>query len=110
MTKASKAISCDKCDRWVHERCANISPAKYEQLRAGEISLNHVCNVCSFSHLPSGEGLVDEFEGNADERVEDPPKDFSWNVTLSLKKKGLLFLHLNIPSLLPKLSVEESES
>ena len=104
VTKASKAISCDECDQWVHARCANVSSSQYQQLHAGEISLNHVCDVCSFSHLPFGDGFADEFEGSVDDRVEDPPKDFLWEVPLKLKNKGLLFLHLNIRSLLPKLA------
>ena len=103
VTKASKAVSCDECDRWVHARCANVSPTTYQQLLNGEISLNHVCNICSFAHMPFSEGFETEFGETVDDGVANPPKDFNWEIPSKINKKGLLFLHLNARSLLPKL-------
>ena len=79
MTKALKAVSCDECDRWVHARCASISSTQYQQLNAGEIFLNHVCDICSFEA-----GHADEPGEIVDDRVEDPPKDFEWEVPTKL--------------------------
>ena len=53
VTKASKAISCDKCVKWTHVRCSiSVSLPTYNECvrNGGEIAF--VCDCCSFLSLP----------------------------------------------------------
>ena len=61
VTRASRAVTCDVCDKWTHIRCSgSISRAKYDSCvqNGGEIAF--VCDTCCLQSLPfSGEENVD---------------------------------------------------
>ena len=107
VTKASKAVSCDICERWTHVRCSpSLSLAAYDRCVKGEGELAFVCDQCSFSSLPfAGELLVDSDNSTLPSAPSSsiptavPPP----TPPQSLSSKGLHFVHANVRSLLPKL-------
>ena len=48
-----RSIQCDICDLWIHIKCNNISPSKYEELMSD--SEPWICIKCINSHLPFGQ-------------------------------------------------------
>ena len=120
VTKASKAVSCDSCDRWTHVRCTgSIALATYNKCAQEDGSIAFLCVSCHFMLLPfSGVDVVDgEFVGSAvgatavpiaSRRVSasDPASSSSSSscqLPRGLNSKGLHFLHSNVRSLLPKI-------
>ena len=102
VTARSKAIDCDGCKEWIHARCAEISDASYLHLVAADTNFSFTCDRCSFSELPFNleepteeRANVDGFRLPANSAPPEIPNEF--------KQKGLVFLHLNVRSLIPKL-------
>ena len=108
VTARSKAVECDQCFCWTHIKCTEaISIPAYNQAVLENYNLNFICDRCTISTLPFLEKVIPE---------DVPQHDFS-TVTASgnteqidinmlnfSNTKGLHFLHLNIRSLLPKIS------
>ena len=52
-----RSIQCDVCNFWVHIKCNNISPSKYDEL----VNQNEndkepwICIICINSNLPFGQ-------------------------------------------------------
>ena len=96
----SRAINCDVCEKWIHAKCCGISVTVYEQLLK---EFPCTCDKCIMSQLPGTDSdlLDDEHVSNNqlpdDFQVPQDKLGFS-------KMKGLHFIHLNVRSLLPKLS------
>ena len=66
--KASKAVSCDSCDRWTHVRCTgSVSLAAYDKCVREDENIAFLCVSCHFMSLPfSGVDVVDGgFVGSA---------------------------------------------
>ena len=121
VTKASKAISCDSCEKWTHVRCSlSVSLSQYNHCvkEGGEIAF--ICDHCSLSSLPfSDDDGVDgyrtdptiasssSFSTTASSSSTVPQSNsssvFSSDIPRSLLSKGLHLLHSNVRSLLPKL-------
>ena len=112
VTGRSRAISCDSCDQWTHNKCAGVlSNDAYDELCSSGGEFTHLCNQCTLHALPfaddsdhpaiitQGNDLLTEIvEDAADQATTERPLDFE-----CLHSKGLNFIHLNTRSLLPKL-------
>ena len=48
-----RSIQCDVCDLWIHIKCNNISPSKYEELIGDKEPW--ICIKCINSYLPFGQ-------------------------------------------------------
>ena len=108
----NRAISCDSCDQWTHNKCAGVlSNDAYDELCSSGGEFTHLCNQCTLHALPfaddsdhpaiitQGNDLLSEIvEDAADQATTERPLDFE-----CLHSKGLNFIHLNTRSLLPKL-------
>ena len=111
VTARRRAISCDSCGQWTHNRCASVfSDVTYDELCNSGARFTFVCQRCSFYALPFANDTTD---GNIPEiitpsNVDDEERSLDgidnesdqFNCFL---RKGLPFLHLNARSLLPKL-------
>jgi hypothetical protein len=108
VTKASKAVSCDSCDKWTHVRCdPSVSLPHYDQCvrDGGEISF--VCRVCCLASLPfAGEEELDRVAETSDKGVDpaSAPPQVSVEIPSVLLSKGLHFIHSNTRSILSKIS------
>ena len=49
-----RALCCDICEKWVHIKCNEITPAKYKELQNYEDSEPFICIACIRSELPFG--------------------------------------------------------
>ncbi|KAK2171267.1 hypothetical protein NP493_1083g00012 [Ridgeia piscesae] len=112
VTGRSRAISCDSCDQWTHNKCAGVlSNDAYDELCSSGGEFTPLCNQCTLHALPcaddsdhpaiitQGNDLLSEIvEDAADQATTERPLDFE-----CLHSKGLNFIHLNTRSLLPKL-------
>ena len=110
MTRASKAVSCDLCDRWTHVRCSpGLSLATYNQCVKDGGDIAFVCDQCSLSSLPfAGNVSVDSDNSSTlppplPSSVSAPSSTAPLPVPQSLSSKGLHFVHANVRSLLPKI-------
>ena len=102
----SRAISCDNCERWVHSRCTQITNAEYDNIVAENAELNYLCNICSFDELPFANFDDDQDTTNSDPGNENGSSYFNPDEQFfdCFKRKGLHFIHINIRSLISKLS------
>ena len=115
VTGRSRAISCDSCDQWTHNKFVGVlSNDAYDELCSSGGEFTHLCNQCTLHALPfaddndhpawpaiitQGNDLLSEIvEDAADQATTERPLDFE-----CLHSKGLNFIHLNMRSLLPKL-------
>ena len=118
VTKASKAVSCDGCERWTHVRCTvSVSLSKYDQCVKNGGEIVFMCDHCCLSSLPfaNDDNGVDEHRVGADSSSSSSfsPAASSFSNSSSpfhscqiprvLSSKGLHFLHSNVRSILPKL-------
>lgn len=109
VTSRSKAVDCDKCERWTHINCTHglITNDKYKQLI--DDCFSYICSECSIKSLPFAnedpESLFGDGEG-FDAASEDThtPSHATDDIFNCFKSKGLHFLHVNARSLIPKLS------
>ncbi|KAJ8046701.1 RNA-directed DNA polymerase from mobile element jockey [Holothuria leucospilota] len=112
VTARSKAVSCDSCERWVHIRCTYIiSDAVYDTLVADGSDFNFLCNCCTLQSLPFGDtsSHPDVNDMNIDIANTDDGRMTKPSAALDeqfecFNQKGLHFIHLNVRSLIPKLS------
>ena len=101
----SKAILCDSCSKWIHIKCAKFPVDQYNNLVKSQEPFSYVCDLCLETNLPFGsiddDVLGDLFAGStrADMNLETGPGQFE-----CFRQKGLHFLHLNVRSILPKMS------
>ncbi len=42
-----KAISCQKCEKWTHQSCANLNNQEYKVLEKGKLNVMWFCNTCT---------------------------------------------------------------
>ena len=108
MTRASKAVSCDLCDRWTHVKCSpGLSLATYNQCVKDGGDIAFVCDQRSLSSLPfAGNISVDSDNSyTLPPSLPSPIPSSASTASLpqSLSSKGLHFVHANVRSLLPKL-------
>ncbi len=47
VSDCDRAISCQKCMKWIHQACANISNQEYKVLEKGGQNLMWFCNMCT---------------------------------------------------------------
>lgn len=52
-----KAIMCDKCDEWFHQKCSALSNNEYKILQQGNASIKWFCNNCQTTDTVSEEPL-----------------------------------------------------
>ena len=112
VTKASKAILCDNCDKWTHVRCTNISLQRYNECVQTGDDIPFVCEGCSWTSLPFHDDDFNDKAAEADatqasaassqNQVNSDPSFAS--IPKILSQKGLHFLHANVRSLLPRIS------
>jgi exonuclease III len=107
VTKKSKAVSCDVCERWTHVRCTQtVSSIEYDRLVHSREDFNFTCDSCAFSCLPFH--LDDDSRNQGDEQTQPTLSLDHGNLNDNLFKvfdgKGLHFVHANVRSLLPKMS------
>ena len=101
VAKNHRALLCDSCNLWAHIKCENICAKTYAQFMARDGEFAFMCNPCLQNKLPFPEG----FDENPDIEVpvvDIPPDDLDDEALV--KSKGLKLAHLNINSLLPKIS------
>ena len=121
VTAASKAVSCDGCNAWTHLRRTNgsVTLSAYNNCVAENKDLPFLCSNCLFQSLPFSNGGDDDDDGdddvfNAEARnrnsstTGNATNNSSWSAGLdtqldAVRGKGLLFVHANVRSLLPKL-------
>ena len=119
VTKASRAVSCDFCDKWTHIRCTgSVSRAKYDSCVQDGGDIAFICTPCSLQSLPfSGEENVDTSGGQmagaravpapqvsaSDSSSSSSTSSSTYHIPSILNMKGLHFLHSNVRSLLPKI-------
>jgi len=109
VTSRSKAISCDHCTNWTHCRCSGIMTiAEYDCHVQEGSSFSYTCDECSILSLPFADIECDqEFSSAPDSEdltwayMTHPIPEIDYSC---FRNKGLHFTHLNIRSLLPKLS------
>ena len=103
-------ITCDLCEDWIHNKCADICLKDYKNLMKKD-RFNYVCDRCNAHPLPFYDNDEIAFskdlnyesepvQGIMDDMVNEYVLD---NLFIPMKKKGLPFIHLNIRSLLPKI-------
>ena len=107
VTKASKAVLCDSCDRWTHVRCTPlVSLQRYNQCVLDDAEIDFVCDNCSWSSLPF-HGVDVGADGHASVDAAAAPTPASSRLSPLIPKvllqKGLHFIHSNTRSLIPKL-------
>ena len=95
-----RAIYCDTCYKWIHMKCANLSPIQYSNL--GKSDDPWMCKDCSTFHFSDSffDTSIDSTNLNHSECSDESKNIF--DDLLSLRKKNPnLFLcsHLNINSL-----------
>ena len=105
---SSKAIDCDLCSRWTHIKCTGyITDSRYNDLCSQDSdTFSFICSECSINSLPfNGEedvgSSLDETvitQGTTRPSLTDPDHYECF------KRKGLHFLHLNVRSLVNKIS------
>ena len=141
VTAASKAVSCDGCSVWTHQRCTGgeVSLETYQRLSTNGDQLSFRCSSCLLDILPFSGDFDDADDdvfyslpatgGNAAFHPVLPTGDPAQAARSStsgtgvapttaptapsmaiqdthldaLRGKGLLFIHANVRSLLPKL-------
>ena len=60
VTARSRAISCDSCGQWTHNRCASVfSDVTYDELCNSGAHFTFVCQRCSFYALPFANDTTD---------------------------------------------------
>ena len=129
VTAASKAVDCDNCSRWTHLRCADdrISANTYDHYV--ESGADFLCDSCFLAALPfSGEEFGDvaapaQSLGSGPTTTTNEEDDDGRHspcnnehgdaaavsgdgvaATSLASSKGLTLLHINVRSLLPKLT------
>ena len=108
VTAASKAVSCDGCDAWTHVRCTNgeVSLKTYQRLSTDGGDFAFRCPGCLLNVLPfSKANDVDDGDDDVFHPSTTTPSPSAIQDTHldALGGKGLLFVHANVRSLLPKL-------
>ena len=110
VTKRSKAISCDTCDRWTHVKCTNsFSTARYDEIVNSDESFEFYCAKCLLNELPVVNADTEPDTYASENAVLDhtQPEPDDGPVTtypdVVLPRKGLHFIHLNARSLRNKL-------
>ena len=113
VTKASKAVSCDTCERWTHVRCSSrVTLTQYDECVKSGGEIDFTCDYCGWASLPF---FRDDIEDAADAAGAGAAPASTPQVPVSscftsciipktLTSKGLHFLHSNARSLLPKIS------
>jgi hypothetical protein len=90
VTKASKAILCNWCEKWTHVRCTpGVSLAQYTQYVSSAGYIDFICDNCSLASLPfSGEndigGLATAVQGARAAPSASPSPHVSVNLPSSL--------------------------
>ena len=107
VTARSRAVSCDSCGQWTHNRCANVfSKETYDELCNSGDQCNVMCQRCSFYPLPFTNDTTDDLLSDIPE-MDVLRMALTSNLTnltvFCFLRKGLHFIHLNARSLLPKL-------
>ena len=104
----SRAISCDGCGRWIHSRCTKIlTNAEYDNMVAENTEIDYMCNFCSLDELPFAncEDEASESSPNNGNSSNSNQTDNDFDSFYDcFKQKGLHFIHLNIRSLISKVS------
>ena len=99
----SKAVECNLCTKKTHIRCiSNTARKEYENITEGE-KFRYICIVCQ----NSSENIVDSPSLDSNNiGVDDIFTTTSNNDDMykCFDRKGMHFIHLNIRSLLPKMS------
>ena len=101
VTAKSKAVSCDDCDKWTHSRCAGIPDSVYQSLASNETNFNYKCDICCYASLPFHYSTAEPESADA---MITPRGSSSVNSSEIVGKKGLHLIHINVRSLVPKLS------
>ena len=61
VTARSRAVSCDSCWQWTHNRCASVfSNEPYDELCNNGDHFNFMCQRCSFYALPFANDTTDD--------------------------------------------------
>lgn len=109
VTRRSKAISCDSCNKWTHSRCTGfLTDKEYDRLVREEVTFSFYCDICSLQSLPFAKSDLDLSSSYSDATdVNDPaplPSAADPDLFSRFRRRGLHFVHINARSILPKLS------
>ena len=101
-------MDCDQCCRWTHIKCSGfVTEEMYQELISSESqSLFFICSECSIHTLPfSAEDSINlsPSDDNPDENITTPSEADPEHFTC-FRRKGLHFIHLNVRSLISKIS------
>ena len=107
--KSSKAVVCDLCSSWTHIKCSGlITEDMYQEFITSDTqAFLFICSTCkcSINSLPfsSEESIdispTDDFCDNISGPTDADPGHFN-----CFDRKGLHFMHLNVRSLISKIS------
>lgn len=92
--KNQRAISCDKCERWTHLKCSDMTTSKYKQMMSKDFPW--ICNTCRKPEI------VEEFTDIRKLTVEEMPTT-NLNFIKNSSKEDFLILHYNCRSAVNKM-------
>ena len=87
------AISCDKCDQWIHRKCSDMTPRLYKQLTK-EVYFKWSCSKCRKDEVMNYE--VADITKLSKHELPDEMKN------IKTSKNELLILNMNCGSMLNK--------
>ena len=91
------------CQRWTHIKCAGITAKEYNELQ--ECDFDFVCSNCQFSSLPFySEDFIDIDGDSIQTDSQDSDHVADSDFYECFKRRGLHFLHINLRSMLSKIS------
>ena len=98
-----QGIFCDSCEMWTHTRCCGVSKEAYERL--SQEQSEWFCLRCSMSGLPFANSSLNSSLDSNDtvSSQEEETNDFQSCLAGVRSSSAMVFCHLNIQSLLPKM-------
>ena len=113
IAKNHRALSCDQCEHWCHMKCGQVKLSQYKYFQQKD-QFNWICPACLLSVLPFTDVSIPT-DDNAHVKFDNPANTtthgtdrniptFYGDLYTKLKGHGLKIAHLNVRSLLGKIS------
>ena len=95
ITKSQKAISCDSCNRWIHQKCSDMKQKTYKA-NMKKRNFPWTCNICRIDDC----NIYEKPNTELLKPVEMP--ESLEDVKISTTSEGLLVVHINSRSMVNK--------